>query len=134
MILGVDPGGRRVGLALADESTGFARPLEVVDRRKADPVGRICELVGAHGVDLVVVGRPVGLSGEAGPAVEAQREFVAELRRRCPVEVREHDERLTTVIAERALRDSGARRDRRRELRDAVAAQVMLQGYLDSRR
>lgn len=134
MILGVDPGERRVGVALADEETRFARPLEVVDVALADPVARIADLVREHVVSLVVVGRPVGLSGRDGPAVEAAAPFVAALRDALPVDVVEHDERLTTVIAERSLRAGGAKRDARKKLRDAVAAQVMLQGYLDTRR
>lgn len=134
MILGVDPGERRVGLAVADEETRFARPLEVIDRTAEDPVARIAELAGEHAVTLVVVGRPVSLSGEAGRAVDAAAPFVAALRDALPVEVVEHDERLTTVIAERSLRAGGANAAVRKRLRDAVAAQVMLQGYLDVHR
>jgi putative holliday junction resolvase len=134
MILGVDPGARRIGLALADAETHFARPLEVVDARRVDPVARIAEVVDEAGVTIVVVGRPVSLSGAAGPAVAAQSAFVDALRARLEVPVREHDERLTSVIAERSLRAAGASARRRRRMRDAVAAQAMLQGYLDSAR
>lgn len=134
MILGVDPGERRVGLALADEETRFARPLEVVDVATADPVERIGAVVAEHGVTLVVVGRPVSLSGGDGVAVENAAPFVASLRDALAVDVVEHDERLTTVIAERGLRAGGAGRDARKKIRDAVAAQVMLQGYLDTHR
>lgn len=134
MILGVDPGERRVGVALADEETRFARPLEVVDAKETDPVQRIAELVTEHTVSLVVVGKPVSLSGGDGVAVANAAPFVAALRDALPVEVVEHDERLTTVIAERGLRAGGADRAARKRIRDAVAAQVMLQGYMDSRR
>lgn len=132
MILGVDPGERRVGIAVADEETRFARPLEVVDTAAADPVQRIAALVDEHGVSLVVVGKPVSLSGGDGPAVANAAPFVAALRDALAVDVVEHDERLTTVIAERGLRAGGADRAARKRLRDAVAAQVMLQGYLDT--
>lgn len=132
MILGVDPGERRVGVALADEETRFATPLEVIDVTAADPVSRIGELVTEHTVTVVVVGRPLALSGEAAQAVAGAAPFVAALRDALPVEVVEHDERLTTVIAERSLRAGGAGRETRKRLRDAVAAQVMLQGYLDT--
>jgi putative holliday junction resolvase len=74
----------------------------------------------------------VSLSGEEGPAVDVQRSFVERLSAEVKVAVEEHDERLTTVIAERSLREVGASPERRKELRDAVAAQVMLQGYLDA--
>lgn len=131
MILGVDPGERRVGVALADEETRFARPLEVIDVAATDPVARIAELTAEHAVSLVVVGKPVSLSGREGRAVADAAPFVARLRDALTVEVVEHDERLTTVIAERGLRAGGADRAARKRLRDAVAAQVMLQGYLD---
>lgn len=134
MILGVDPGERRVGVAVADLETRFARPLEVIDRRDSDPVSRIAALVGEVGADYVVVGRPTGLSGVAGHAVTAQQELVGALRRALDVSVREYDERFTTVVAERGLRAAGVKRAGRKVLRDAVAAQVMLQGYLDATR
>ena len=134
MILGVDPGERRVGIAIADAETRWARPLEVIDGRAVDPIDRIVALVRENGVDRIVVGRPVSLSGEEGRAVDAQRSFVDRLSAAVKVPVEEYDERLTTVIAERALREGGASPGRREELRDAVAAQVMLQGYLEAGR
>jgi putative Holliday junction resolvase len=132
MILGIDPGTKRLGVAVADTETHFARPLEVIDSGAVDPVARIRTLVDELDVDVVVVGRPVGLSGRSGPAVEAQQELVVALREALDVTVVEHDERLTTVVADQGLRAGGAKRDTRKQLRDAVAAQVMLQGYLDS--
>lgn len=132
MIIGIDPGERRVGVAVADEETRFARPLEVIDRRVEDAVLRIAALARDLDAECIVVGRPVSLSGRAGPAVEAQRAFVAALAEASPAVVREYDERFTTVVAERALRASGGKAAARKELRDAVAAQVMLQDYLDS--
>ncbi|MFN2588123.1 MAG: Holliday junction resolvase RuvX [Actinomycetota bacterium] len=134
MILGVDPGARRVGVAVADEETSFARPLEVIDAAATDPVLRLAELVSEHGATLVVVGRPLSLRGTEGRAVADAAAFAAALREALPVDVVEHDERLTTVIAERSLRAGGAGRAARKSLRDAVAASVMLQGYLDGRR
>lgn len=131
MILGVDPGQRRIGLAIADEETRFARPLDVIDTAARDPLATIASLVDEHDVSLVVVGRPVRLSGEAGPAVALQQGFVDQLRDALSVAVVEHDERLTTVVAERSMRAAGASAAKRKEMRDAVAAQVMLQGYLD---
>ena len=132
MILGVDPGARRIGLAVADAETRFARPLEVVDVEETNAVDRIATLVDELSVSRVVVGRPVGLSGAAGPAVAAQQELVERLDAALDVPVEEYDERLTTVIAEQGLRASGASRAARKRRRDAIAAQVMLQGYLDS--
>lgn len=132
MIVGIDPGERRIGVAVADLETRFARPYEVVDRQIEDAVGRVLEIVAEVGAGCVVVGRPVGLSGRRGPAAHRQEQFVDELRSRAPVEVREYDERFTTVVAESAMRRAGLSAKRRKALRDAVAAQVMLQGYLDA--
>jgi putative holliday junction resolvase len=133
VILGVDPGSRRTGVAVADLETRWARPLEVIDGEEQDPIHRIKELVVDLGTTLVVVGRPVGLSGRSGPAVDRQQQFVARLREAISVAVEEFDERLTTVAAERRLIEGGATATKRKEIRDAVAAQLMLQDFLDSR-
>ena len=133
MIMGVDPGERRVGVAIADPETRFARPLLVIDVAEGDLVARLASLVREHDVQLVVVGKPLTLKGAEGPAAIRQRELVARLKEAAGVAVEEFDERFTTSIADDALRSAGSRRARRKEMRDAVAAQVMLQGYLDSR-
>ncbi|HET7481472.1 MAG TPA: Holliday junction resolvase RuvX [Actinomycetota bacterium] len=133
-ILGVDPGRRRVGVATADLETRFARPLEVIDVRERDPFARIAELVTEMNVATVVVGRPLALDGSAGPAVEEQQRFVAHLRAATDATIEEFDERLTTVIAERSMQDAGKSARQRSSQRDAVAAQVLLQDYLDTRR
>ncbi len=132
MILGLDPGERRVGVAIADLETRFARPLEVIDLQTTDAIARIGTLVEEHAVALVGVGLPLGLSGDAGPAVAAQSRFIEDLRDRVEVPIEEHDERLTTVLAERALKEAGVSRSSRKGLRDAIAAQIILQSYLDS--
>lgn len=131
MILGIDPGARRTGIAIADEETRFARPLEVISSE--EPAHRIEELVAELHVTLVVVGKPVSLSGVDGHAVAAQSVLVEELKTRLAVPVVEHDERLTTVIAEQGMRSAGTKAKDRKSLRDAVAAQVMLQGFLDTK-
>lgn len=134
MILGIDPGERRIGIAIADHETRFARPLEVIDTKTTEPLARLVELVAEHSVDRIVVGRPVGLSGAAGAAVDRQQVLLGSLRDAMDVEIVEYDERLTTVMANRALRDAGRSSRDTKEIRDAVAAQILLQGYLDSTR
>ena len=133
MILGVDPGFRRVGVAVADEETRLALPLEVIDTKDCDPAGRIAEIASERGATAIVVGRPLGLSGRDGPAVDTQRDFLLKLRSAVSIPVQEFDERLTTVIAERSLLAGGSSSATRAKVRDAVAAQVMLQGYLDTK-
>jgi putative Holliday junction resolvase len=132
VILGVDPGERRVGLAIADLETRFARALEVVDTREMDPVQRIQDVISDKGVTKVVVGRPVTLAGELGRSAEEQKSFLVRLRSSVSVEVDVYDERLTTVIAEQQLRAAGVNSKKQKAIKDAVAAQVMLQGYLDA--
>ena len=132
MIVGIDPGERRVGVAVADPETRFARPLEVIDRQATDAVGRISMIVQELDAEFIVVGRPTGLSGRSGPAVEAQQQFVAELAAALSVEVREFDERFTSVVADRGLRAAGVKTKHLKARRDAVAAQVLLQDYLDA--
>ena len=134
MMLGIDVGAKRVGVAVADDETRFARPLEVIDVDATDPIERIAELCREMSVSLIVVGKPVGLSGNDGPAVDAQAGFLTRLRSAVPVELRECDERLTTVVANQGMRAAGARRSAQKRLRDAVAAQVILQSYLDAHR
>ena len=130
-MLGIDYGSKRIGVAVADDETRFARPLEVIDVTKQDPIERVVELVDDLEVNLIVVGKPLALSGKEGPAVAAQSVFLGELRAAVTVDVREHDERLTTVLADQQMRAAGLKRDAQKQLRDAIAAQVMLQGYLD---
>jgi putative Holliday junction resolvase len=133
LILGIDPGARRVGVAVGDETTRWAHALEVIDIATVDPVERILELARQRGASAIVVGRPLGLSGRAGPAVVSQRSFVDALRAGAGIPVEEFDERLTTVVAEKRLRSAGASATTRKRVRDAVAAQVMLQDYLDAK-
>ena len=133
--IGLDVGDRRIGVAIADELRLIASPLTVVQRR-ADDLARIRELAREHDVDRVIVGLPVGMSGREGPQAEAVRGFAAELERALgdhpPIDF--WDERLTTAVAERALRERGSRRNRAKGEVDAMAAAVILQGYLDANR
>lgn len=132
-VLGVDPGTRRIGLAIADLETRFATPLEVVPA-SSKAIGRIVELAEERSAIKIVVGRPVSLSGHDGPAVSEQQKFVEDLRAATEIPIEEYDERLTTVVAESAMRAAGTSAKNRKDNRDAVAAQVLLQGFLDAGR
>jgi len=137
-ILGVDLGTVRIGLALSDPTETLASPLAVV-RRSGDEGADRRAVIGAareHEATRIVVGLPRSLDGTEGPAARAARAEIAELAafagRDLPVEA--YDERLTTVIADRALAASGRSGKHRRRVVDQVAAAVMLQGYLDRHR
>jgi putative Holliday junction resolvase len=132
--LGVDLGERRIGLALSDPSRTVASPHEVL-RRSGNPVTdrrAIVETARVQGANVIVVGLPLSLSGGTGPAARAALAEVEALRSIAgDIEVTVHDERLTTVTAERALIEGRMRRDARRRVVDKVAAAVMLQSWLE---
>jgi putative holliday junction resolvase len=129
-ILGVDFGRARIGLAISDELRLLAHPLETIPAgNKA--VARIAEIVREKKIDRVVVGVPKLMSGKMGPAANEVLRFVEKLRAILPCQVFTWDERLTTVAAQRALHESGKKTRATREYIDQVAAQMILQGYLD---
>jgi putative Holliday junction resolvase len=113
-----------------------ASPLEVLERQRtrADDHRAIFALAREHDADTVVVGLPLSLSGKAGPAARAVLDEVDEMKAEAgaTVAVDVFDERLTTVTAERSLREARMRREARRRVVDKVAAAVMLQAYIES--
>jgi putative holliday junction resolvase len=129
-ILGIDFGRARIGLAISDELRLLAHPLETIPANK-DSAKRIAEIVRERKIDKVVVGIPRHMSGEIGAAANEALEFATKLRALAPCEVETWDERLTTVAANRALRDAGKKTRQTRNIVDQVAAQIILQGYLD---
>jgi putative holliday junction resolvase len=131
--MGLDVGERRVGVAIGDELGMISSPLTIVQRRDGD-LAELRDLAMAKGVDRLVVGLPTGLSGREGPQAAIVRQFAEALAATVEPEIQIifWDERLTTAVAERALQQSGAWRRRRKGDIDAVAAAVILQGYLDA--
>ena len=128
--LGIDFGGARIGLAISDELRLLAHPLKTIPADK-NAISRISEIVRERKIDKVIVGVPRHMSGEVGTAANAALEFANKLRAQLPCAVETWDERLTTVAAQRALRDSGKKTRDTRQIVDQVAAQMILQGYLD---
>jgi putative Holliday junction resolvase len=129
-LLGIDLGEARTGIAISDELRMLAHPLETVATGSA-VVQRIGEIVSERNVDCVVVGLPRHMNGSFGAGAEKAREFAEKLRRALSCEVVTWDERLSTVAAHRALRESGKKMRQTRGIVDQVAAQMILQGYLD---
>ena len=135
--LGVDVGTVRVGVARSDPRGILASPLVTLarDAKGATDVAELARLVAAHEAVGDVVGMPVTLRGQAGAAVAMAREYAAALAERlAPVPVEEGDERLTTVSAQRKLRESGVREKAGRAVVDQAAAVELLQHWLDARR
>lgn len=133
-ILALDPGERRIGLALSDPTGIIASPHAVIDRRTDNVAERLQRICRDEDVSRIVVGLPVTLDGREGQAAAAARELARLAAEATELDVILHDERFTTVTAEQALLEGGMRRAERREVRDKVAAAVLLQSYLDGER
>jgi putative Holliday junction resolvase len=133
-VLGLDLGDVRIGVAISDPERRLAVPLGTVRTGAPSDLKAIAELVREHGVGLVVVGHPLLLSGEPGSRARHAEAFADALRAVLGIPVVLHDERLSTVEADRALREAGADGRRRRRSVDRSAATVILQAYLDGRR
>ncbi len=132
-IMALDVGGRRIGVAVSDETRLIATPLRYVLRGHRDRA-EIRALIERWDVERLVVGMPTGLSGREGPQAADVRAYAEPLAAALNLPLEYWDERLTTTIAEQALISTGTRRAKRREQIDAVAAAVILQSYLDAAR
>lgn len=133
-ILALDPGSKRIGVALSDELGWFAQPLETYQRRSLEAdVKYVRDLVDRHEVGQVVMGLPVLMNGQPGTQAEAARCLIERLTRDLTVPVVAWDERFTTKAAERMLIDADVSREKRKQAVDRVAAALLLQSYLDSR-
>ena len=133
--LGLDLGSKRVGVAVSDSDGRVATPVEVLQRtgdRKADHRA-VSALVEEWEAAVVVVGIPYSLDGTLGPMGRSMAAEAADLAAFLPIPVETYDERLTTVTAERSLREQDVRGPDRRRVVDMVAAAVMLQTWLDGR-
>jgi putative holliday junction resolvase len=133
-VLGVDPGTRRIGIAVSDPTGTVARPLTWISAEpQATLVERLAQLAREQEAEELAVGLPWRMDGSQGPEAHAARQLALALRRATGLPVALVDERLTSIAAERALIAAGERRERRRKLSDQVAAALILQGHLDSR-
>lgn len=137
-VLGIDLGSRRIGVAVSDPGEVLASPVAVLARSgdRATDHRAIAGLVAEWDAARVVVGLPLSLDGSMGPAATAAAEEAEALAEVVGVPVEVADERLTTVTADRALRQAAPRRGARarRQVVDAAAAAVLLQTWLDGRR
>lgn len=131
--LGIDHGEARIGLAISDELGMLAHPLETLHLKEvADPIARIADLAAREKLGIIVVGLPRNMNGTYGPAAEKVCAFAEKLRAAVSCEVKLWDERLTSVAAQRSLHEAGRDVKKSRAVIDQVAAQLILQGWLDS--
>jgi putative Holliday junction resolvase len=134
-VLGLDLGRVRIGVAVSDPDRTVALPvgtLRVVGG--VEDLRAVAALVARHGATEVVVGHPLSLSGERGPAARQAEEFARGLEAILDVPVHLHDERLSTVEAERGLSAAGARGRERRRAADQAAATIILGSWLEARK
>ncbi len=132
-ILAIDHGSKRIGFALSDELGWTAQPLETFYRRNPDAdIRHIQELVREHEVGRVLVGMPLRLDGESGPAAKVVEAFIELLRPALSVPVITWDERMTTCAAEDLLIAADVGRRKRKGIVDRIAAAILLQSYLAS--
>jgi len=128
--MAVDLGSARTGIAVSDELGMLAQPWKTLPGGAA-ALEAVVAAVAEIGPVRILVGLPRNMDGSHGPAAEAAKTFAESLRSRvsCPVEL--WDERLTTVAAQRSLRESGRKARDQRGVVDQVAAQILLQSWLD---
>lgn len=139
-VVALDLGTRRIGVAVSDAGGTMATPYSVIER-SGDIVAdraRVAEIVSEVGAGMVVVGLPLSMDGRKGPAARAALDEAQALREALDVPVESHDERLTSVTANRSLTEAGLTGRRRQKARkagavDQAAATVLLQSWLDSR-
>lgn len=132
--MALDLGKRRIGLALSDVTGIVAQGLETLQRTNLrQDLARLAKLASEHNVTLIVMGNPLHMSGREGRGTEHARDFAERLEALTAIPVQLWDERLTTVQAQRVLRESGASIEKRAKAVDRLAAVILLESFLDSR-
>lgn len=134
-LMGLDVGDKRIGIALSDEGALIASPKETLERSgNRKDIAHLLDLARCEDVSEILVGMPFSLDGSEGPQAQKVGRFVEALKAETDIRVTTWDERLTTVSAERALIEGNVSRAKRKKTIDRVAAALILQGYLDSKR
>ena len=135
-IMGLDFGTTRIGISLSDPLQIIAKPFTTIASGRGT-IGQILEIIGDENVGLIVVGMPLNLKGEKGKKAQEVDAFIEKIRNATHVEVVHWDERFTTLIARQTLLTMGTKREERRTKKgrvDSMAAAILLQGFLDSRK
>ncbi len=132
-LLGLDIGSKRIGVAVSDELGMLASPVAMVLRGRNDRA-EFRKLIATWQPDKLIAGLPTGMSGREGPQAAETRDYAEKLAKELDLPLEYGDERLSSAVAERSLIEAGVRREQRKEKIDAMAAAIMLQGYLDRQR
>lgn len=135
IILSVDLGKARTGIAVCDKGEMLASPVEVIrEHNRERLLQRVSALAQERKAEMLVLGLPRNMDGSEGESAQNARAFGAELHALCGLPVDFSDERGTTITAHSLLNETNTRGKRRKETVDAVAATIILQNYLDFRR
>ena len=135
--IGLDLGSRTLGIAISDELGILARSYDTLRFRDDDydfAIGKTIEICNKENVKTVVLGLPKHMNGDAGIRANISVSFKEEIEKRSNIKVHLEDERLTTIIVDKAMIEGNIRRDKRRQKKDELAAVVILQGFLDRKR
>ena len=134
VILSVDLGKARTGLAIYDKSEILASPLAQINEKNVDNLlDKVANVALARQVELIIVGLPVNMDGTDGESAKNAREFAARLKEKTKLLVRMQDERGTTITAHKYLNATNTRGMKRKNVVDSVAATIILQNFLDSK-
>jgi putative Holliday junction resolvase len=129
-ILGLDMGESRIGVALSDPLGIMASPLTIISRTdELSDIAALVDIIQKNDVGLIIVGLPLSMDGSSGPQVDKVKAFVTQLCYHTDVPVVFQDERLSTVLARRIIKN--VRKTSKKTRYDAAAAALILQGYLD---
>jgi len=133
--IGIDYGSKRIGLAVGAEQAGLATPLTTLEVRAelAEQVQAVIARTGDYDVDAFVVGLPLNMDDTEGPQAQLVRSFGSALAQATGLPVHYWDERLSSVAAEELLQGADLTHAKKKRRRDRIAAQVILQEFLDSR-
>lgn len=135
IILSVDYGDRRTGLAICDKFEMLASPIGVLNEWNPETLAeKIVNTATERKADIIVIGLPRNMDGSKGFRAEACEELGELIKSRCSVKVDFWDERLTTVSAHKILSENNVRGKKRKSVVDAVAAEIILQDYIDYRK
>jgi putative Holliday junction resolvase len=134
VILSVDLGKARTGLAICDKSEMLATPLAQINEKNVEILlDKVSNVALARQVEMIIVGLPKNMDGTEGDSAKSAREFAAKLKEKTKLLVRMQDERGTTITAHKYLNATNTRGMKRKNVVDSVAATIILQNFLDSR-
>jgi putative Holliday junction resolvase len=133
IIIGMDYGEKRCGFAVSDPDEIIAMPLQTIEvRNEQEIVSAAKSVIVDKDASMLVVGLPLNMDGSSGPMAQKVNDLLPKLREAIGIPVTTWDERLSTSMVDRTLIDADVSRQKRKQVRDKLAAQVILQGYLDS--